>query len=120
MTRADVVMLCTSSGEPVVDLEWLERDVLVTSIGTNAPRTCEIDPGSLGALSVYCDYRLTAPQTAGDLVSAIEARTWSADQIVGDLPELLTGAGSPLTSGRRYFRSTGLGVEDVAIASLLL
>ena len=86
---ADVVMLCTSSGTPVV-------------------------------FDVFCDYRATAPVTAGEMKNAIEEGTWDAGSIVADLPELVAGA-SRGTSGRpAFFRSTGLGIEDLAIASLLV
>ena len=56
---------------------------------------------------------------AGDFVTAIERGDWDADDIGADLPELVTGAVPPRCHGRRYFRSTGLGIEDLAVASLL-
>jgi L-arginine dehydrogenase len=117
---ADVVMLCTSSGSPVIDGAWLGGSVLVTSISTNSPGAHEIDPAILPSLDVYCDYRATAPVTAGEMKIAIEAGSWSETLIVADLPELVTGA-KPAESDRpRFFRSTGLGIEDLAIASLLV
>jgi L-arginine dehydrogenase len=118
--EADVVLLCTSSGTTVVKQDWLSPKVLVTSISTNSTDAHEIDPNSLGEYDVFCDYRATAPSTAGDMKIAIEAGVWSESSIVADLPELVTGV-SPKETGRpRFFRSTGLGVEDLAIASLLV
>lgn len=117
---ADVILLCTSSGKPVLDSEHITNAKVVTSISTNVPGAHEIDPKILTDLDVYCDYRLTAPTTAGDLILAAD-HGWTADAVVADLPELITGAAArTLTSGTRYFRSTGLGVEDLAIASLFL
>ncbi|HET7012647.1 MAG TPA: hypothetical protein VFI65_01980 [Streptosporangiaceae bacterium] len=113
----DVVLLCTSSSTPVVEAELLESadDVLVSSIAIDA----ELEPSELPRWQVFCDYRATAPLTAGDFVTAIERGDWDAGDIVADLPELVTGAVAARRHGRRYFRSTGLGIEDLAIASLL-
>jgi ornithine cyclodeaminase/alanine dehydrogenase-like protein (mu-crystallin family) len=44
---ATVVLLCTSSGKPVLDLDLLSGPALVTSISTNAPMAHEIDPAAL-------------------------------------------------------------------------
>ena len=76
----------------------------------------------LAELAVFCDYRITAPLAAGEMVIAREQHGWSDDRIVADLPELVSGhhAGAGSESGRRFFRSIGLGIEDLAIAALLL
>jgi L-arginine dehydrogenase len=118
---ADVVMLCTSSATPVLDLAAVSTGSVVTAVSTNAPRAHEIEPSELAGLEVYADYRPTVTAVAGDMVLAAEQGLWSADQLRGDLPELVAGA-APMPSRERvaYFRSVGLGIEDVAIAQLLL
>ena len=116
---ADVVMLCTSSGEPVIDMRWLKDEVTVTSISTNAPNAREIEPAALGDCHVFCDYRATAPAIAGDMVIAARDHQWDPATIVADLPALVSGRASELPRGRRYFRSVGLGLEDVAAAALV-
>ncbi len=117
---AHVVMLCTSSGTAVVERSWISSGALVTSISTNSPGAHEIDPSSLAEYDVFCDYRATAPVTAGEMKIAIEAGTWAETSIKADLAELATGQGTVVTSDRpRFFRSTGLGIEDLAIAGLL-
>ena len=117
---ADVVLLCTSSGEPVLETAATEPDALITSISTNKPRAHEIPPGELAELAVYCDYRATAPLAAGEMVIAAEEGIWSASEIVADLPELVSRAGPTRPDGRAYFRSIGLGIEDAAVAVALL
>ena len=119
---ADVVALCTSSGKPVIKTDWLKTDAVVTSISTNVPRAHEIPPKDLAGYRVFCDYRLTAPLAAGEMVIAREKYGWKEDAILADLPELVTGKYYEVTqrSGRAFFRSIGLGIEDLAIASLLI
>ena len=117
---ADVVMLCTSSGTPVLALDALTKPALITSISTNVARAHEIDPAALGSLDVYCDYRQTTPSSAGEMVIARERHGWSPDAIRGDLAELVRGA-CPAPSYERcvFFRSIGLGLEDIAVAHAL-
>ena len=119
--RADVVMLCTSSGTPVIDASKIPAGVLVTSISTNVANAHEIAPDTLGRFEAYCDYRATTPAVAGEMKLAAESGQWSTDRIVGDLPELLSGRAPARDTVRpAFFRSIGLGLEDIAIASALL
>lgn len=115
---ADVILLCTSSGVPVIDVHQTKPDALITSISTNAADAREIDPAALAAMEVYCDYAPTAPLSAGEMKLAIAAGLWSADALRGDLPALMVGrAQQPTGSKRIFFRSIGLGLEDVALAN---
>ncbi|NWL79883.1 ornithine cyclodeaminase [Pseudomonas taiwanensis] len=120
VTEADVVMLCTSSAGPVLDPRSLARPSLVTSISTNAPRAHEVPPQALGEMDVYCDYRATTPGSAGEMLLAAELHGWSRDAIRGDLPELVSGKSArPDYSRPVFFRSIGLGLEDMALANAL-
>jgi len=116
---AQVIMLCTSSGSPVVHTNQLPADCVVTSISTNAPKAHEIEPSTLGEFAVFCDYIETAPVTAGEMLIAIESGSWSADKVAGDLAGLVTGKVQRPSNGRIFFRSTGLAIEDLAVANLL-
>jgi L-arginine dehydrogenase len=119
--QADVILLCTSSGTPVIDHRWLRPGQLVTSITTNLPDAHEIAPESLAALEVYCDYRATTPMVAGEMKLALQAHGWTAHEVRGDLPELISGrAQKPSGNAPIFFRSVGLGIEDLAIATALL
>ncbi|MES2451673.1 MAG: ornithine cyclodeaminase family protein [Pseudomonadota bacterium] len=114
---ADVVLLCTSSSAPVIDINKTKADALITSISTNAVDAHEIDPSMLAGMDVYCDYALTAPLSAGEMKLAIARGIWSAGALRGDLPDLTVGRAPRPTVGRRsFFRSIGLGLEDVALA----
>jgi L-arginine dehydrogenase len=114
---ADVVMLCTSSGTPVLADGMLTHPALVTSISTNAANAHEIPPAWLPGMDVYCDYKRTAPLSAGEMKLAAEHHGWSAERIVGDLPDLVTGqCDQPGYERHVLFRSIGQGLEDVAIA----
>ncbi|SIQ17384.1 ornithine cyclodeaminase family protein [Aquipseudomonas alcaligenes] len=119
VATADVILLCTSSAGPVLDPLHLGRNVLVTSISTNAPRAHEVPPACLAGMDVYCDYRATTPGAAGEMVLASESG-WNRNLICGDLPELVSGLVAKPTYERPvFFRSIGLGLEDMALANAL-
>ncbi|MEX3899668.1 ornithine cyclodeaminase family protein [Paraburkholderia sp. BR10954] len=114
---ADVIALCTSSGTPVLHENMLHKPALITSISTNVANAHEIPPAWLPAMDVYCDCRRTTPATAGEMKLAAELHDWRAEAVQGDLAELLCGkAIKPSFRKHAFFRSIGLGLEDVAIA----
>ncbi|MGU9850959.1 ornithine cyclodeaminase family protein [Pseudomonas koreensis] len=115
---ADVIMLCTSSASPVIDPATLSKPALITSISTNAPRAHEVPPQSLGDMQVFCDYRLTTPGSAGEMLIATEQHGWDKSAIVGDLADLLSEkVPRPGYDRHVFFRSIGLGLEDIALAN---
>jgi len=115
---AEVIMLCTSSAGPVIDPATLSKRALITSISTNAPRAHEVPPQSLGDMQVFCDYRLTTPGSAGEMLIATEQHGWDKSAIVGDLADLLSEkVPRPVYDRHVFFRSIGLGLEDIALAN---
>ncbi|MGX0892282.1 L-arginine dehydrogenase [Pseudomonas sp. ADAK2 TE3594] len=117
---ADVIMLCTSSAGPVIDPSILSKPALITSISTNAPRAHEVPPQSLNDMQVFCDYRQTTPGSAGEMLIAGEQHGWDKRSIVGDLPDLLSEkVQRPDYDRPVFFRSIGLGLEDIALANAL-
>lgn len=117
-TSCDIIMLCTSSGTPVIDISKTQPDCIITSVGTNLPETHEIDWRLLNQLKVFCDFRQTCFRTAGDMKIAIKNKIWNEHSILGDIPELLNNKCSWDGKGRCYFRATGLALEDIVIAVL--
>ena len=117
---ADVIMLCTSSAGPVIDPSSLNKPALITSISTNAPRAHEVPPHSLNDMQVFCDYRLTTPGSAGEMLIAGEQHGWDKSTIVGDLADLLSDkVQRPAYDRHVFFRSIGLGLEDIALANAI-
>ena len=117
LAGSDVVMLCTSSDTPVINPTDTGKPSLFTSISTNAPNAHEIPPSFLCDAQVYFDYLLTTPDSAADMRLAAQDHGWSKDRIQGDLAGLVCGTCMPPHSDTSvYFRSIGLGLEDIAMA----
>ncbi|MVO17315.1 ornithine cyclodeaminase family protein [Parasedimentitalea huanghaiensis] len=120
-TNADVVMLCTSCGRPVIANSAIGPNTLVTSISTNVAQAHEVNPDWLSAAQVYCDYRATTPNVAGEMVLAAQDHGWNPDEIRGDLAELTNDLAPKPEKGKpSFFRSVGLGLEDIAAAQAVL
>lgn len=114
---ADVVMLCTSAAEAVIDVAAMPAETLVTSVSTNAPMAREINPADLSKLDVYADLAAAAFSAAGEMRIAAAEHGFTLEDIRGDLPGLIVGT-TPRPNGDRpvFFRSVGLGIEDAAVA----
>ncbi|MNP49006.1 ornithine cyclodeaminase [compost metagenome] len=68
-------------------------------------------------MQVFCDYRLTTPGSAGEMLIAGEQHGWDKSAIVGDLADLLSEkVQRPEYERHVFFRSIGLGLEDIALA----
>jgi len=111
-------LLCTSSGTPVIETSSIDNGTLVTSISTNVAKAHEVPPEFLINAQVYCDYRKTTPDTAGEMLLAKQDYGWMDDNLVGDLAELVSEqCKTPNVESPIFFRSLGLGLEDIAIAN---
>jgi L-arginine dehydrogenase len=98
----------------------IQSNVLVTSISTNVHRAHKVSPAFLNAAQVYGDYHATTPATAGEMVLAARYHGWTAADARGDLAELSVGTYPTSETGRPvFFRSVGLGLEDIAIINAI-
>ncbi|GAA1057255.1 NAD(P)H-dependent anabolic L-arginine dehydrogenase DauB [Agromyces luteolus] len=111
----DLVMLCTSAAEDVVDPRELPPRTVVTSISTNARGAREIPVAAVAELEVYVDARTTV-DVASELRDAASGG-WDPKTVHGTLAELVAGTATmPRDDRVVYFRSVGLGIEDAAVA----
>ncbi|MGZ4186314.1 MAG: ornithine cyclodeaminase family protein [Solirubrobacteraceae bacterium] len=116
---ADVVVVATSSREPVMSREWLSIGAHVNAVGASSPSAREIDVQSVADSALFCDSLESLRNEAGEFRLALADRAISGeDHVRAELGEVLAG----LKPGRRddteltLFRSLGLAVEDLAAA----
>ena len=110
---ADVVVVATSSREPVLRGSWLKRGAHVNAVGANRPDWRELDDEAMSA-TVLVDSRAAAAQESGDVMLSRAA-------IYAEIGELFGRAvPAPPRSATTVFKSLGLAVEDLAAAKLVL
>jgi len=117
---ADVVVLVTSSAEPVIENGWVKPGAHVISVGACRPNQREIDPALTARAKFFVDSRAAALVESGDLVMGIQEGRFGPDHVAGELGQLVAGTVEGRTSDTEItiFKSLGMAVEDVTAAAL--
>ena len=117
---ADIVVTATGSAEPVIKGAWLASGTHVNAIGANAANRREVDPDCvLKASLLVTDHIEQAKVEAAEFIDLAKtgifdwARVKPLHQIVTGPPVKRDGKGHTL------FKSLGVGLEDVAAASVV-
>jgi ornithine cyclodeaminase/alanine dehydrogenase-like protein (mu-crystallin family) len=117
---ADVVCCVTPGFEPVVDAHDLRPGVHLNMLGADGPGKAEASVEAVAACELFCDEWAQASH-GGELTGAVEAgRVTRAD--VRDLGAVLAGdvPGRSGPDAITLFDSTGLAIQDLAVAAAAL
>ena len=118
----EVVVTATTSKDPVLRGEWLQRGALVCAIGANDARARELDNAVLErAAFVCCDSREQSRVESGDLIEPIEQGVLDWLE-VHELQEVVAGElqGRQSDDDIVVFKSNGIAAWDVAIGAAAL
>ncbi|WP_321507344.1 NAD(P)-binding domain-containing protein [uncultured Methanoregula sp.] len=117
---ADVIVTTTPSRSPIVRSEWVHEGTHINAIGADAPGKEELDPALLRRARVFVDDPRQAVHS-GEINVPISRNLFREDEIAGTLGEVVT-----LKKKRNHsdeitiFDSTGLAIQDLAIAKLAM
>jgi len=120
LASADIVVTATNSTTPVVLNAWLKPGTHVNGVGANAANRREIDAEIvLRASLVVTDDIAQAKTEAGEFIDL--AKTGKLDWAsVKPLHEIVTGPRMARdATAVTLFKSLGVGLEDVAVASII-
>jgi ornithine cyclodeaminase len=121
VAEADIVCTCTTSGVPVFPGRELPAGVHVNAVGSHRPDARELDEHCLSGATVVVESREAALAEAGDLLLAIAAGALTADDVAGDLPDVVHGRVRRSGAGEiTVFKSVGLALEDLALARAIV
>jgi ornithine cyclodeaminase/alanine dehydrogenase-like protein (mu-crystallin family) len=118
---ADVVVTATSSKEPVLEHAWLSDTAHVNAVGASSLAARELELETVAAAALFCDSRESVRNEALEFRLAVQDGVISGvEHIRAELGEVLSGAadGRRDTDGLTLFRSLGIGIEDLAAATL--
>jgi alanine dehydrogenase len=117
---ADIVVTTTPSRAPVVQDAWIRPGTHINAVGADAPGKQELDPAILRRARVFVD-RAEQAFHSGEVNVPLAKGELRPDQVAGELGEVVVGAkkGRLSPDDVTVFDSTGLAVQDVAVAAWL-
>ncbi len=116
----DLLVTTTPSREPIIRDAWIHEGMHINAIGADAPGKEELDPAILARARVFVDDPEQAVHS-GEINVPISKGKFSRGEIAGTLGEVVLGS-----KGRRseneitVFDSTGLAIQDLAIAEIAM
>jgi alanine dehydrogenase len=118
--KADIVCTLTPAHQPIVQKKWLVPGTHINAVGADAAGKEELEPSILNdALVVVDDLRQASH--AGEINVPMAKGLFKKQQIHATLGEIITGRKTGRTDDQTItiFDSTGLAIEDIAVAKLL-
>ena len=118
---ADLVCTITSSVEPIVLGEWLAPGTHVNAVGACTKNARELDSAAVLRSRLFVDRRESTLNESGDFLIPKREGLFGDDHIRGELGDVLLGrcAGRRSAEEITLFKSLGIAVEDLAVASHL-
>jgi alanine dehydrogenase len=118
--RADVVSCVTPGAEPIVQAGDLRPGLHLNMLGADGHGKAEATVGAVASCALFCDEWEQASH-GGELTGAIEAGLVGREHVT-ELGGVLAGEapGRPGPESVTLFDSTGLAIQDLAIATAVL
>jgi ornithine cyclodeaminase len=118
---AGIVVTTTQSTSPLLEADWIEKGTHVTAVGSDEPGKQELAPAVLARADVVAVDDRSQTARFGELHHAIDSGDRSQEDVV-TLGELLDGAAQGRGSADEITVAdlTGVGVQDAAIAALVM
>lgn len=119
-TGSDILCTLTPSRKPVVMDEWISPGTHINAIGADAAGKQELDPQILKRAIVIVD-DIKQSTAGGEINVPIHTGIYSINDIHGTLADLVLGkiAGRTDSQAVTVFDSTGIAIEDIAVAGLI-
>ncbi len=115
--RCDVVCCVTPGETIVVDAGDLRPGLHLNMLGADGPGKAEASVGAVASCALFCDEWAQASH-GGELTGAVEAGLVTREQVT-ELGAVLAGEanGRPGAAAVTLFDSTGLAIQDLAVAA---
>lgn len=115
---ADIVCTSTPSRTPVVKRAWLREGAHINAMGADGPGKQELDPDILDAALVVIDEAHQA-EHSGEINVPIHRGRYALSSVAATLGEVVCGRASLDRARLTLFDSTGLAIQDVALAAAI-
>jgi len=118
----DIVVTATRSREPVLRGEWLSEGTHIVAMGSNALNRAELEVDVIRRADIIVADSVDQCQIeAGDFVTALDQGVLHWPRVL-ELADVVVGrqTGRPTAESITLFKSLGLAIEDLAVASRVL
>jgi len=118
--ESDIVCTLTPSHNPIIKKEWIIAGTHVNAVGADATGKEELDSSILKDAVVIVD-DLEQASAGGEINVPIQKGIYTIREVYGTLAELVTGKKKGRTDNTviTVFDSTGIAIEDIAVAKFL-
>ena len=116
----DIVCTLTPARVPFVKKEWIAPGTHINAVGADAEGKEELEPAILKEAIVVVD-DLRQASVAGEINVPITKGAFAIDEVYGTLGEIIVGRkqGREDRGVTTVFDSTGVAIEDLAVAKLI-
>ena len=117
---SDIVCTLTPSRSPIIKREWIRPGTHINAVGADAPGKQELDPSILKEALVVVD-DVKQASGSGEINVPVQKGIYSVGELYGTLAEVVAGKKKGRTDDKAVtvFDSTGIAIEDIAVARLL-
>jgi alanine dehydrogenase len=117
---SDIVCTLTPSQSPIIRKEWIKPGTHINAVGADAPGKQELDPSIIKESIVVVD-DIKQASGSGEINVLVQKGMYSVSEVYGTLAEVVAGKkkGRAHNNDVTVFDSTGIAVEDIAVAKLL-
>ena len=113
---ADIVCTATPSRAAFVESQWVRPGAHINAMGADAPGKRELTTETLRGAAVYID-DIHQATGSGEINVPLTDGEFGVDEIAGTLGEVVAGVlPRPKLEKTTVFDSTGLAIQDVAVA----
>ena len=116
----DIIVTTTPSRKPLVHLEWIKKGAHINAIGADAEGKQELAPKILKKAKIVVD-DLKQASHSGEINVPLGKGELSKSKIYADIGEIVSGKKNGRTKAEEItvFDSTGLAIQDIAIANVV-
>jgi alanine dehydrogenase len=117
---SDIVCTLTPARTPFLKKEWIDKGTHINAVGADAAGKEEIEPAILRKAIVVVD-DIKQASAAGEINVPVTKGLFIVEEIYGTLGEIIVGRkqGRKDKDAITIFDSTGLAIEDLAVAKLV-
>lgn len=120
--NSDLIITTTPSHKPLVSADWVKPGATIIAVGSDTPEKQELDVHLLERADMVIADRLSQCAEFGEIHHALVAGVLTLNDVTGELGDVIVGRIPGRTADDQIIICdlTGVGVQDAAIAGLVL